>query len=171
MRTGLGDFSPIAGQTAKLSGRHTEEQIRQSFIELGDSYRCLALFTPVLKGFSSNSQARGKDSPCPRKGQIPSPEKAPKKRPRGARLITAQRVSFYAGKAIISLWPTKSYQEIESNGSNKRRERTEGKLQVNQTSSTEAKSRFPLRKTRNFPWIRCSLVGAKSSPTIFSLFK
>ena len=125
MRTGLGDFSPIAGQTAKLSGRHTEEQIRSTFIELGNSYRCLALFTPVLKGFSSNSQARGKDSPCPRKGQIPSPEKSPKKRPRGARLITVKNAHFCAGKAIISLWPTKNYQEIEQNGSDRRRARTE----------------------------------------------
>jgi hypothetical protein len=81
MRSGHGDFSPIAGQTAKPSGRHTEKQIRWSFIELGklsNSHRCLALFTPVLKGFSSNSQARGKDSPCLGEGQIRCAGLAPK---------------------------------------------------------------------------------------------
>ena len=54
MHTGPGDFSPIAGQTAKLSGRHTEEQIRQTFIELGNScyFRSLlGLIYPGFKGF------------------------------------------------------------------------------------------------------------------------
>jgi hypothetical protein len=60
------------------------------------SDRCLALFTPVLKGFSSNSQARGKDSRCPGKGQIPSPGNQAKTALIRARFITVKIVHFYA---------------------------------------------------------------------------
>jgi len=54
MRTGHDDFSPIAGQTAKPSGRHTEKQIRQTFIELGKTWcfiSLLGLIYPGFKGF------------------------------------------------------------------------------------------------------------------------
>jgi hypothetical protein len=82
----------------------------KNLVNLGVSYRCLALFTPVLKGFTSNSQARGKDSPCPEKGQIPCPQKASKRPLRHARLITAESAGFYAQKTSISFRLTKTNQ-------------------------------------------------------------
>ncbi len=51
MRSGHGDFSPIAGQTTKLSGRHTEEQIRYSFIELGKTWKYMSLLGLIYPGF------------------------------------------------------------------------------------------------------------------------
>jgi len=68
----------LQGRPPNLVEGTRKSKSGRSFIVLGNTYRCLALFTPVLKGFSSNSQARGKDSPCLEKGQIPFPEKPPK---------------------------------------------------------------------------------------------
>ncbi len=55
----------LQGRPPNLVEGTRKSKSGRSFIVLGNTYRCLALFTPVLKGFSSNSQARGKDSRCP----------------------------------------------------------------------------------------------------------
>jgi hypothetical protein len=81
----------------------------------------LALFTPVLKGFTSNSQARGKDSPCPEKGQIPCPQKAPKRPLQQARLITAESAGFHAQKTSISF---RQFKNIQSQSKLKENDRS-----------------------------------------------
>ena len=97
------ECAPVTAISHRLQGRPPnlvegtrKSKSGKSFIVLGNSHRCLALYTPVLKGFSSNSQARGKDSLSLSEGQIPHPLKRSKWPILHARLITLEIVTFGA---------------------------------------------------------------------------